>query len=384
MTWRNRYLASISRRRFLEGLTSFSLGTAVNCSGLCAGKQYGPRTESPARFFQSLTDETVQCRICFRRCIIAEGKTGQCRVRVNRAGRLMTMSYANPAALNVDPIEKKPFYHVLPGSRSFSIAEIGCNIACKFCQNWQIALVDPGTLQVKSNEPVQIAKLARETGCDSIAYTYSEPTTWSEYVIDCATAGLVENIPSVLISNGTMSTEVLEAMLPVIKAIKIDLKSIRSEFYQTVCSGQLAPVLKTIEAIGKSDVWLEIVNLVIPELNDSDAEIRQMSRWIKDHVGDSVPLHFTRFHPMYKLKNLAPTPVSTLERVRTIAMAEGLKYVYIGNVPTHTAGNTRCPGCNALLLQRSGFRVTMVQLKDGRCSQCGLLIPGRWSTRVKR
>jgi len=368
----------MNRRNFIKGMGAV-LAYCVAADGVCRGKtEYGPLTESPARFFKSLDKNAVQCRQCFRQCIIAPGKTGFCDIRINRSGALKTVSYGNPGAVNVDPIEKKPLYHVFPGTAAFSIAEIGCNIDCDFCQNWQIAQVKPGKLGVRSMSPMAVAEAASAAKCLTIAYTYSEPVVWSEYVLDCARAGRKTGLASVIVSNGTWAPDVLRELTQEVLAIKVDLKSIEPDYYERICHGQLAPVLENLEIIRKEGIWLELVNLVVPTLNDSDDNFRKMSKWVKSHLGCDVPLHFTRFHPMYRLQHLPPTPVETLTRARDIARSEGLKFVYVGNVPAHEGEHTWCPACGRMLVERKGYRVRLTGLADGRCTGCGERIPGIW------
>lgn len=376
---RNCYSSVLDRRTFVKGLGLTLLSLTTERSMGQGQDQFGPTTETDARFYEKLDEKAVQCNQCFRHCMIAPGDAGHCRIRINREGRLMTMSYGNPGAVNIDPVEKKPFSHVLPGTMTYSLALIGCNIDCKFCQNWQIAHARSGSLRVQSMAPDDVASKAVTYGCKTISYTYSEPTVWSEYVLDCAEAGLKRNIGSLIVSNGTWSPTVLQQLLPRVKAIKIDLKSIRSEYYRDVCDGELKPVLDNILAVRKAGVWLELVNLVVPTLNDSEQEFREMARWVKEHAGDDVPLHFTRFTPMYKLQRLNPTPVETLTRARDSAMETGLKYVYVGNVARHHGTHTYCPQCKTIVVHRAGYHSVPEKLDNGCCAGCGATIPGVWS-----
>lgn len=375
----NSFIDLLDRRTFLKGLGLVLCSLTAHGSKGFKQDVYGPTTETDARFFESIEGKIVQCTQCFRQCMIAPGEAGRCRIRINRNGRLMTMSYGNPGAVNIDPVEKKPFSHVLPGTLTYSVALIGCNIDCKFCQNWQIAHARSGSLRVQSLTPEEVAGSVTKSGCKTISYTYSEPTVWSEYVLDCADAGLKRGIGSLVISNGTWAPNVLKQLLTRVKAIKIDLKSIKPDYYRDVCDGELKPVLDNIIAVRKAGVWLELVNLVVPTLNDSEKELREMARWIKEHVGDDVPLHFSRFTPMYKLQRLSPTPVETLTRARDIALETGLKYVYVGNVPQHPGTHTYCPNCKSVVIRRTGYRSVLENLKDGRCTECNTAIPGVWS-----
>ena len=368
---------SIDRRAFLKCL---GLGAmAFVCPHILAGAVPDGLQETPARFYRPVEDGVVQCVQCYRGCMIEPGRAGHCRVRTNRNGKLMTLSYGHPGAINIDPVEKKPFSHVLPGSMTYSIAEIGCNIDCKFCQNWQIAHAPPGSLRAQPMTPSQIAAEARKNACLSIACTYSEPTVWSEYVLDCAEAAGKNGISTLVVSNGTWSGSVLEELLKCVRAIKVDLKSIEPEYYRDVCDGSLAPVLRNIERIRKSGVWLELVNLVVPTLNDKPESIGKMARWVKTNLGTDVPLHFTRFHPMYKLQQLSPTPEQTLTRAWEAARSEGLHYVYVGNLPSHPGEHTYCPGCGNIVIERRGYRSRLDNFREGRCGSCGMRIPGLWS-----
>lgn len=367
----------IDRRTFLKCL---GLGAvAFACPHVIAGKAAGGMQEAPARFYQPVEDGVVRCIQCYRGCMIEPGRAGHCRIRINRDGKLKTLSYGHPGAINIDPVEKKPFSHVLPGSMTYSIAEIGCNIDCKFCQNWQIAHASPGSLRVKPMTPAQIAAEARRNACLSIACTYSEPTVWSEYVLDCAEAAGKNGVSTLVVSNGTWSESVLEELLLRVQAIKVDLKSIEPGYYRDVCCGDLAPVLRNIERIRRSDVWLELVNLVVPTLNDNPESIGKMARWVKTNLGTDVPLHFTRFHPMYKLQQLSPTSEQTLTRAWEAARAEGLRYVYVGNLPSHPGEHTYCPGCGKTVIERRGYRSRLENFREGCCSSCGTRIPGIWS-----
>ncbi|MBN1355146.1 AmmeMemoRadiSam system radical SAM enzyme [bacterium] len=372
------FVSSHTRRCFLQGVmkTGSALLLADGMKILAADQKV---RETPARFFKVLHDKTIQCGLCFRQCILEPGDSGECDIRLNRDGKMITLAYGDLGAMNIDPIEKKPLFHYLPGTMAFSIATIGCNIDCKFCQNWQIAHARPGQLQSSFMTPEEVAKESTRYRCPTIAYTYSEPTVWSEFVIDCTDAGLKQGIGSVVISNGTWHPDVLDELLKRVKAIKVDLKSIEPEYYRKVCDADLRPVLANIERIRKSGVWLELVNLVVTTLNDSDANFKKLALWVKENVGVDVPVHFTRFHPMYKLKNLAPTPVQALDHAYDIARAEGLKYVYVGNVPGHRGQNTLCPKCGVPVIERKGYRIQSSGIQDGKCCQCGVPIPGVWS-----
>lgn len=356
-------LASAPTARFWEKLTAKS-----DCL-VCHGK-------GMANFSQGHRQNSVVCFMCAHNCIIEEGKRGKCRTRINVKGELKTLVYGRPMTYHIDPIEKKPFYHFLPGSLAFSLATSGCPLSCKFCQNWEISQASPEDYSSDFIPPISVAKRAKSDNVPVIAYTYNEPTVFSEYLLDIAREGKKLGLRSVLISCGFMGERVLSEMLETLDAIKIDLKGFSEDFYRSVTSSNLQPVLRNIKSIAKSNVHLEIVNLVVPTLNDKDEDLKNLSKFIYEETGAETPLHFTKFHPDYKLLNLPPTPVATLERARNIAMDIGLKYVYIGNVPSHPGDNTYCPKCKKVVIERQGFFVTRMNLKSGKCSFCGERIKG--------
>lgn len=331
-----------------------------------------------ARFYQKLPERAVQCKLCPRECVVAEGDRGYCRVRENRKGTYYTLVHSRAVAAHVDPIEKKPFFHFLPGVMAFSIATGGCNVNCKFCQNWEISQARPEQLRALYLPPRELARQARRNQCPVLAYTYSEPVVFTEYVLDAAEAGHAAGLRSVVVSNGFIQQEPLRHLCQRVDAIKIDLKSFSEKYYREVVRGELRPVLETLVTVRRRAKWMEIVYLVVPTLNDREAEFRDLARWIKANLGSDVPIHFTRFYPKYLLANLPPTPVETLERAKAIAEAEGLQYTYVGNVPGHAGANTFCPKCRSLLIERAGFTTSPRNLKNGRCKRCGQAVPGVW------
>jgi len=310
--------------------------------------------------------------------MISEGHRGDCRVRENRGGKLYTMVFGNPCAVHNDPIEKKPFYHFLPGTMALSLATAGCNLHCLYCQNWSISQVPPEKTDYYELPPEAIVELAQRAGSTSIAFTYTEPTIFYEYMTAIAKLARPLGIRCVVISAGYMNPEPVRQLCRIVDAIKIDFKGYSDEFYRKVCFATLQPVLDTMKIIHDSGVHLEIVNLVIPTLNDSEEMLRGLCRWIVDNLGPDVPTHFSRFYPMYKLKHLPPTPVSTLEMAREIAVEEGIKFAYVGNVPGHRWDNTYCPRCGKLLIKRLGFSVLENNIVDGKCKYCSEPIPGVW------
>ena len=332
-----------------------------------------------ARFYQKLTNCSIRCQLCPRACIVDDGERGHCGVRENRGGTFYTLVHSHVCAAHIDPIEKKPLFHYLPGTEAFSIATVGCNVNCKFCQNWNISQWRPEQIRADFAPPQRIVAIARKSKCPTIAYTYGEPVVFAEYLMDTADAGHEAGIRSIVVSNGYIQQEALKQAYGKMDAVKIDLKSFSESFYAKVVTGQLKPVLDTLVTLRAMGKWTEIVYLVVPTLNDSDAEFRGLAQWIKANLGPDVPLHFTQFHPEYLLKHLPVTPVSTLERAKAIADAEGLHFVYIGNVPGHPAQNTYCPQCRKIVVERAGFTANRLLVrKDGACPHCLHPIPGIW------
>ncbi len=331
-----------------------------------------------AQFYKKLEHGKIQCQICPRKCVIDNMERGFCGNRENRGGTYYVLAYANPCAAHIDPIEKKPFFHFLPGTQAFSISTAGCNLVCKFCQNWQISQFRPEQTDNIYLPPDQVVRVAKQQHIPTIAYTYAEPVVFYEYMYDTYVDARREGIRSVMISAGFINPDPLRHLVKKLDAVKIDLKAFTEKYYHEVCSGELKPVLGTLEVLHDEKIWFEIVYLVVPTLNDSTDEIRKMSRWIVNTLGPDVPVHFSRFYPQYMLKNLPPTPVSTLERLRQTAMDAGIHFVYIGNVPGHPAESTYCPHCGKRLIYRIGYQIIENKLKNGRCPYCGTKIPGVW------
>ncbi len=329
-------------------------------------------------YFTGVGEGGIRCELCPRRCRVPNGKRGFCRVRENRDGKFYSLVYGNPCAVNLDPIEKKPFFHVLPSTSSFSLATAGCNLQCKFCQNWEISQVPPEDVYSYDFPPELIVQKAREVGAHSIAYTYVEPTIFFEYMMDTCHLARKAGLLNICHTNGFINPAPLEELCTVMDAANCDLKGFTAEFYREMCSGELHPVLETLKTLKRRKVHLEITNLVIPTQNDGLSVIREMCLWIKKELGEETPIHFSRFYPLYKLRTLPPTPVATLENARAVAMSTGLHYVYIGNVPGHQAENSFCPRCKKLIIQRTGYMVGEVSLKGGKCAACGIPIPGIW------
>lgn len=332
-----------------------------------------------ARYYEKHPDREIECLLCPRLCKLGDKERGYCGVRENIDGTYYTLVYGKICTINLDPIEKKPLFHYLPGSTALSIATAGCNVNCKFCQNWEISQVRPEQIQNYDLPPQGVVQNALKYSSPVIAYTYTEPIIFYEYMYDTSLEARKKGVKSVVITGGYINPDPLLDLVKVVDAIKVDLKAFSQDFYNAYVRGKLEPVLEAIKIIAKSNIWLEIVYLVIPTLNDSSKEIQRMSRWIIKEVGPDVPVHFSRFHPMYLVKNLPPTPLSSLENAYKIARQEGLRYVYIGNVPGHRAESTYCPQCNNVIVNRTGYIIKEVNLKEGRCKKCNNPIPGIWS-----
>lgn len=320
----------------------------------------------------------IKCLLCAQGCILKEGERGKCRARYNDTGKLKSLVYGYPVSIHVDPIEKKPLYHYHPGSQAFSIATAGCPLSCQFCQNWEISQSSPEDFDTDYVSPQQIVNSTISKAAPIIAFTYNEPTVFAEYMLDIAAEAKKQNIKSVLISCGFMNPEPLNDMINALDAIKIDLKGFSKDFYRNVCNAELDPVLRSIKQASKSKVHLEIVNLVVPTLNDSDKMLNDLCTWIYNEVGPDVPVHFTRFYPQYKLLNLSPTPVAVLERARNIAIDKGLHYPFVGNVPGHPGNNTYCPKCGKVVIARTGFFVVENNIVNSKCKFCKTPIAGVW------
>ena len=333
-----------------------------------------------AQFYEKLPYKKIRCKLCPRECVIDDRERGYCGVRENHGGSYYTLVHSRACAAHIDPIEKKPFFHFCPGSLAFSVATAGCNVNCKFCQNWDISQARPEQVRSTYLPPKELAKLAQQYRCPAIAYTYSEPVIFYEYMRDAAAAGHDLGIKSAVVTGGFIQQEPLKKLCQGqgVDAIKVDLKSFSEKYYKEVVNGELKPVLDALVTMRKLGMWSEIVYLVVPTLNDSDAEFRALAQWVKSNLGVDVPLHFSRFYPQYLLKNLPPTPLETLERAKAIADAEGLHYVYLGNIPGHPAESTYCPKCRRMVIGRIGFTVKEMHLRKGKCEYCQQAIAGVW------
>jgi pyruvate formate lyase activating enzyme len=351
-------------------------GAASPASGDCLACHRPDRVAGRSAYVHKA--RAVTCQLCAQECTIRDGGRGLCRARANVGGELRSLVYGRPLAIHVDPIEKKPFYHFLPGAAAFSFGTAGCPLSCRFCQNWPLSQSSQEDHDADYTTPAGIVQAARARRAPVIAFTYNEPTVFTEYLIDVAVAAREQGLRTVMVSCGFMNPEPLADICRALDAIKIDLKGFSDEFYRNVCGASLAPVLRTLKQIAARGTHLEIVNLVVPTLNDDDRALSDLARWIAGELGRDVPVHFNRFHPEYQLLHLPPTPVATLERARALAMERGLRYVYVGNVPSHAGSHTYCPRCGKVVIRRQAFFVEELQVKDGRCGYCGLELAGVW------
>ncbi|MCP3966309.1 MAG: AmmeMemoRadiSam system radical SAM enzyme [Lentisphaerae bacterium] len=320
----------------------------------------------------------VVCELCPKKCALNQGEAGNCRARVNLDGELVAITYGFPCALHVDPIEKKPLFHFLPGSRAFSIATAGCNLHCLNCQNWEISQANPDQVRSFRMPPKQVIRAARKLKCKSIAYTYTDPVIFYEYTLDTSRLAREQGIRNVLVTAGYINHKPLKELCKYTDAANIDLKGFSDKFYQTVCNATLRPVLNSLVTAKECGVEVEVTNLLLPTLNDSDEMISNLCHWVKSNLGEDTPLHFSRFSPRYKMRNLPPTPIATIEKARQLAKSAGLKYVYAGNVLNSEWASTFCPGCDKKLVRRAGVSFLGSKLKNGKCPHCGKAIEGVW------
>ena len=372
----------ISKREFLKlGLACGAAFPAMDIFAVNALSSFtnNPKNKNmiPAKYFIK-TPRGIKCKLCPNVCSLKEGEVGDCRTRKNIDGVLYTLAYGNPCAIHVDPIEKKPLNHFMPGSRSLSIATAGCNLACLNCQNWQISQKSPLDTTNYDLMPNAVVEMAKEKKCSSIAYTYTEPIVYYEYMYDTAKIAKEAGIKNVMVSAGYIEQRPLKELCAVIDAANIDLKSFSNEIYETLNGGSLNPVLRTLKILKDEGVWLEITNLIVPDWTDDLDMIKEMCDWLFDNGFENVPLHFSRFTPMYKLKRLPATPVDVIDKAYGIAKSAGLRYVFVGNVPGHSAQDTYCPKCGKQLIDRSGYRIEEMHIKGGKCEYCSEPIAGVW------
>jgi pyruvate formate lyase activating enzyme len=364
----------ITRREMLQS-------SAAALAGMCAvpacfAKPANPR--KTAMYWQAMGENTVACELCPHKCILQEGKTGICRTRENVKGTLINNAYANPCAVHVDPIEKKPVFHLLPGTKAYSLAIAGCNLRCLNCQNYTISQQFPKDTETIYLPPEKVVEEAKREGCSSIAYTYSEPIVWYEYVLETCKLAKKAGLKNVWVTAGYINEAPLKELAPFMDAANINLKSFKNEIYLKLNSGMLQPVMDTITNALKLGIWVEVTNLIVPTWTDDYDMIRKMCAWHKENLGSEVPLHFLRFFPLYKLENLYPTPTDALRRAQKIAHDEGIKYVYVGNV-AEIDSSTYCPNCNKAVVVRDGYTIKKNAIKDGKCGYCGAVIKGIWT-----
>lgn len=392
-------MKSISRRKFLANSVLTLAGSSLSGLPLCAfaidkqktgsenisGKPF--KNDAPdqlwkwsreADYFMTLPKDTVMCELCPHSCVLNKGDRSLCRSRVNVNGKLHTLTYGNPCSVNTDPIEKKPLFHFKPATRALSIATTGCNFRCLNCQNWQISQVKPEDVRFYDLFPEQVIKKAMDEKAESIAYTYSEATTFYEYMIDTARLAKKKGVSNLWISNGYINQDPLSALCEVLDAANVNLKSFDNKTYQTLNGGNLDPVLNTLKTLHEKGVHFEITTLVVPGYVDDENMIKTMCQWIVNNLGPDHPMHFLRFFPQYKLDRLYPTPVSVLTNFRKIAMASGIRYVYVGNVPEHEGNHTFCHQCGKILIERKGYHIPTFNIENNKCRFCDTLIPGRW------
>ena len=334
-----------------------------------------------ARLYEKLPENRVRCNLCAHRCVITDGGRGICQVRENRDGTLYTLVYGRVIARHVDPVEKKPLFHVYPGSTAYSIATPGCNFRCKWCQNWEISQMprEQHLIMGEKATPEQIVAAARRSHCRSIAYTYTEPTVFFEYAYDTARLAHEAGLINIYVTNGYMTEEMLEMFAPYMDAANVDLKAFREETYRRYVGARLQPVLDALKTMKRLGIWVEVTTLIIRGINDDPAELRDAARFVAQELGPQTPWHISRFFPAYKMRDVPPTPLETLMKAREIGKEEGLVHIYVGNVTGDAEQDTRCPVCKSLLVRRWGYTVLENRIRDGHCPDCGAEIAGIWA-----
>lgn len=332
-----------------------------------------------ASFYDKIEGGSVQCHLCNHRCRIADGRRGVCGARENRGGTLYCLVYGKVIAAHVDPIEKKPLFHYMPSTDSFSIATVGCNFSCRHCQNWDISqrTKNGGEIVGREMPPEEVVETAIQNRCSSISYTYTEPTIFMEYAVDTMKIARKRGLGNVFVSNGYTTAQAFDEAGILPDANNVDLKAFTEKFYREICGARLEPVLDTLKYLVKKKVWVEVTTLIIPGYNDSPKELKQIAEFIRGELGDFVPWHISRYHPDYKM-NAPGTPIETMRAAYDIGLHAGLKYVYAGNIPHEDSENTHCPNCSELLIERYGFNVARNKLADGKCPACTTKIEGVW------
>jgi pyruvate formate lyase activating enzyme len=372
---------NISKREFVRRCFTVSSGLIwMPClKGLDPHTTGNQDVTGKIAMYQEETPRGIMCRICPNECVLKEGEISECNNRIVRNSKLYTMAYGNPCSANIDPIEKKPLYHFLPGTRAFSIATAGCNMACLNCQNWSISQTSPDKTRNYDLRPGKVVSEAVKGNCKTIAYTYSEPMTFYEYAYDTSMEARRSGVKNIVKTNGYINPEPLKNICRYLDAANVDLKSFNNNTYIRLTGGRLQPVLDSLKIYRDQGVWLEITNLIVPGWTDNPDETARMCKWLSENGFRDTPLHFSRFHPVHKLQQLPPTPLEKLRNSVKIALSEGIKYVYTGNAPGNDISDTKCASCGTTLITRQGYTITSNSLKDGKCSNCGEAIPGIWS-----
>lgn len=371
----NRRVAELTAALAISpGLAGMILGGVANADDGCPY----PGCREAWRY-EKLAAQTVRCLVCPRSCTLAPREISFCKAKQNIKGRLYSLSYSQIAALHIDPLEKGPLYHVKPGQKALAIAPAGCNLRCAYCQNWQISQSGPLSTINKNISPKSASGRAKNQELSAITFTYTEPVTYPRYLMDVCKAAKTEGLLTNMVTAGYVLPDAFKEMWSDVDVLTITLKGWKPGFYEGLAKADIAPVKKAIELAGKSGKWIEVVTLLVPGKNDDEETVREIAKFLKNELGPDVPLHFLRFLPAFKMQNLPPTPLSVMIRARKIAMAEGLRYVYLGNVPGHEGQNTLCPKCGAVLIRRVGYLTLESKMNDDKCSLCGTKIPGLWT-----
>lgn len=368
----------LNRRIFLKRSLLCLLSMGAPTPLLSFDTHAGESSGKKAMFFKKREGNLIQCELCFRRCKISEGRRGFCRVRENQRGELRSLVYAKPAGLQIDPIELEPMYHMVPGHKNLCVYTASCNFRCKHCQNWTISQSAPEQIRAMKYTPEEIVDETLRQGCQSISHSINEPTVFYEMMYDVSRIAKQKGLLTLCHTNGGIARAPMIELLKYLDGVTVDLKSFKPNFYEDISEAKLEPVLETLKTVRESGKHLEIVNLIIPTLNDDMADIRKMCKWIVSNLGKNTPIHFTRFSPQYKMIHLPYTPIKTLEEAMGIAKSEGMQYVYVGNVVGHPANSTYCPKCGKRVIERSHFILLRNQVKNGACPFCEEKIPGVW------
>jgi pyruvate formate lyase activating enzyme len=326
--------------------------------------------QKKARFYTTKNNK-ISCQLCAHNCQISQGKTGICKVRKNIDGKLYNMIYGLASGVAADPVEKKPLYHFYPGTNAFSLGAVGCNFNCRHCQNFEISTANSDFRYLKKYSPLQTVELAKQYNCQGIAYTYNEPTIWHEFCFDSAKLAKKADLYTIYVTNGYINEEPLRELSLVLDAMNVDVKAFDDEFYKDICQAKLAPVLDTCIIAKELDIHIELTYLIIPTLNDGSEELSKFSKWVVENLGKKIPIHFSRFHPDFNLRDIGPTPMKTMFEAYKIAKDAGNLYVYLGNVSHDEYENTICPNCKNLCIERFGYNINLSGLKNGKCSRCG-------------